>query len=99
MTPLSCSLVVRALASPALVNDPLFLLLTVRAFVGSALVHDCLLFLLSAGIGIFVLVTAHETTPAWYSSLGSSPVGTPLIRVGASRRTPFCDVFRLSRVG
>ena len=55
-------------------------------------------FLLSAGVAILVLVTAHETTPAWHSSLGSSPVGTPLIRVGASRRTPFCVVFRLSRV-
>ena len=56
------------------------------------------LFLLSAGIAILVLVTAHETKPAWYSSLGSSPVGTPLIRVGASRSTPFGVVFRLSRV-
>ena len=55
-------------------------------------------FLLSAGVAILVLLTAHETTPAWYSSLGSSPAGTPLIRVGASRRTPFCVVFRLSRV-
>ena len=55
-------------------------------------------FLLSAGIAILVLVKAHETKPACYSSLGSYPVGTTLIRIGASRRTPFCVVFRLSRV-
>ena len=58
---------------------------------GLALVNDPP-FLLSAGIAILVFVTARETIPAWYSSLGSSPVGTPLIRVGASRRTPFSVV-------
>ena len=42
MTPISCSVIVRAFVSPALVNDPALLLLwtTVRAFVGPALVHD-----------------------------------------------------------
>ena len=37
-------------------------------------------FLLSAGIAILVLVTAHETKPAWYYYLGSSPIGALLIR-------------------
>ena len=37
--PASCSLVVRALASPALDNGPLFLLLTARALGGPAFVH------------------------------------------------------------
>ena len=56
------------------------------------------LFLFSAGKAILVLVIAHETKPTWYSSLGSSPVGTPLIQVGASRTAPFCVVFRLSGI-
>ena len=65
---------------------------------GSCVGSTLPLFLLSAGIAILVLVAAHEIKPAWYSSLGSLPVDTLLIRVGASRRTPFCDVFRVSRV-
>ena len=36
MTPLSCSLVVRALVGPALVNDPLSCSFIARAFVGPA---------------------------------------------------------------
>ena len=39
MTPLSCSLIVRALVGPALLNDPLSCSLIVRAFVGPALLH------------------------------------------------------------
>ena len=45
---------------------------------GSVLVHDSLPFLLSAGVAILVLVTAHETISAWYSSFGSSPIGALL---------------------
>ena len=71
MTPLSCSLIARALVGPALVNDPLSCSFLVRAFVGPALVHDPA-FLLSAGTTILVVVTAHETKRAWYCSLGSS---------------------------
>ena len=48
----------------------------------SALVDDSLLFLLSAGVAILVLVTAHETIPARYSSFGSSPIGTLVRRSG-----------------
>ena len=75
-----------------------FLALYSTSICGSGVSSRPPLFLLSAGVAIVVLVTAHETTPAWYSSLGSSPAGTPLIRVCASRRTPFCVVLRLSRV-
>ena len=63
---------------PALVNDPLSCSFIVQAFVGPTLVHDRP-FLLSAGIAILVLVKAHETKTAWYSYLGSSPIGALLI--------------------
>ena len=92
MTPLSCSLIVRALAGPALVNDPLSCssqyehLWVLRCFTNPP-------FLLSASIAILVLSTTRETKLAWYCSLRSSPIGRLLIRVGASRRTPFCVVF------
>ena len=79
MTPLSCSLVVRALVGPALGNDPFLAplqyehLWVLRLFTTPP-------FLLSAGIAILVLVTTHGTKPTWYSSLGASPIGALLIR-------------------
>ena len=80
MTPLSCSLVVRALASPALMTP-------LPAPYSTSICGSCVssrppFFLLSAGIAILVLVTAHETKPARYSSLGSSPIGALYICSG-----------------
>ena len=77
MTPLSCSLIVRALAGPALMTP--FPVPYSTSSCGSCVSLRPPSFMLSAGIAILVLVTAHETIPAWHSSLGSSPIGTLLI--------------------
>ena len=61
-----CSLVVRALARPALMTP--FPTPYSTSICGSCVSSRPPLFLLSAGITILVLVTAHETKPAWYSS-------------------------------
>ena len=66
----------------------------------SALVDDSLLFLLSAGVAILVLVTAHETIPATYSSFGSSPIGALVRCSGCFFGGRYFALFfvRLSRV-
>ena len=77
---------------PVLVNDPAFLLLYSASICGSC-VSSRPPFLLSAGVAILILVTAHETKPAWYYFLGSSPICALLIRSRCSlggRHFVFC---------